>query len=259
MIKIASIDPKGDTYKVTFEENGETTTITVHQDVLMHHGLFRKKTLTEKERAEIEKENASALLMQKALDLLAHRDYSTRAMRKRLMQNGAAENVEETLKRLKKLGYLNDERMLERLVSDMLEFSLKGPRAIREKALLEGFEPSAVDSALAHFDEAMEAKRLERFIEKEKDRYAKDPTKKKREKLTRLAIQNGYAMDLVSETVQKCLDATQDADYEERLLQRRIEALKDAYDLTDYKSTQKLIQKLMREGFDYEAIKDRLK
>ncbi|MFP4077750.1 MAG: hypothetical protein ACLFUQ_01235 [Candidatus Izemoplasmataceae bacterium] len=259
MIKIASIDSKGNTYQVTFEDNGETTTITVHQDVLMRHGLLKKKTLTEKERLEIEKENASAMLMQKALDLLAHRDHSSESMRRKLEKEGRHEAVMETIDTLKTLGYLDDERMLRRLVDDMIEYSLKGPRAIREKALKEGFEPSAIDSALASFDESLEEDRLIRFIKKEQERYPKDPIKKKKMKLTKRAIQNGYAMDLASATVERLLDADKDASNEEQLLERRIEALRDSYDLNDYKSTRKLIQKLMREGFDYEAIKDRLK
>ncbi len=259
MIRIDKVEPKGKDFQVVLEENGEKTTITVHQDVLMRHGLFRKKTLTENERREIEKENAHAKLMQKALDLLALRDHSVASMRRKLKGLAHSEAVESTLSKLKTLGYLNDDLMLERLVDDMIGFSLKGPGAIREKALKEGFHASDVDTALARMDETMEKERLERFVDKEMGRYVKDPIKKKAMKLMRLTVQNGYDMDLARSVIKKKTEAHKDTDHERGLLEKRIETLKDHYNLNDYKSTGKLIQKLMREGFDYEAIKDRLK
>ena len=259
MIKIEKIVPKGETYELTLDEGGEKTRITVHQDVLMRHHLFRKKTLTKETRRAIEKENATAMLMKKAVDLLALRDYSLSAMRKKLLAHGNAEAVSETLDTLQTLGYLDDTRMLERLVEDMLEYSLKGPHAIREKAIREGFEASDADAALAHVDETTQKERLTRFIEKAHGRYQKDPARRRTVKLIRLAVQNGYDAELASSAVKRHVAESKDEAMEERLLEKRVDTLKGKYDLDDYKSRSRLIQKLMREGFEYESIIDRLK
>lgn len=259
MIRIKKVTPKGKAYELTLEKGGSHTTIMVHQDVLMRHHLFDKKTLTEKERLEIEKENATTVLMQKAIELLSHKDHSVASMRRKLLRHGKSEAVNDTLETLVSLKYLDDERMLKRLVDDMMEFSLKGPRAIRDKAIKEGFSASTADSAIAAIDEDETRARLEKLIEKEMPRYRKDPAKKKTMKLVRLAVQNGYDVDLAKDTVAMHVNASKDEADEERLLEKRIETLRGKYDLDDYKSLTKLIQKLMREGFDYESIKHRLK
>ncbi len=260
MIEIKSLKASGKLYELIIEDGkGSKETLKVHQDILVRHHLFTKKTLTENTLKTLRKENASALLSEKALNHLAKKDFSKEGLRRKLASHGEKEAVEDTLFFLEEVGYLNEDKALKRLVEDMWEFSLKGPGAIKDKALREHFSESDVDMHLAKYTDIAIENRLERFVEKTFERYSNNPKRKIKEKLLRQSINNGYDLDVARSLIERFLSRIENEDTEEALLVKRIDKLKDTYDLSDFKSKGKLIQKLMREGFEYEAIKARLK
>ncbi|MGM0436501.1 MAG: hypothetical protein ACQEQA_05565 [Bacillota bacterium] len=260
MIEIKKLKASGKLYELTMEnEDGTKETLKVHQDILVRHHLFGKKTLTENTVKTLKKENASALLGEKALNHIAKKDFSKEGLRKKLAPHGEKETVEDTLSFLEDVGYLDEDKALKRLVDDMWEFSLKGPGAIKDKALREHFEESDVDMHLSVYKDSDIEARLKRFVDKTFDRYSRYPKRKIMEKLLRQCINNGYDLDMARPIIERFLSSVQSEETEEALLDKRIDTIKDKYDLNDFKSKGKLIQKLMREGFDYETIKARLK
>ena len=260
MIEIKKLEASGKLYELSIEmKDGSKDTLKVHQDVLVRHRLFNKKTLTENTLKTLKKENASALLGEKALNHIAKKDFSKEGLRRKLSLHGEKEAVEDTLSYLESIGYLNEDKALGRLVEDMWEFSLKGPGAIKDKAMREHFDESAIDMHLDAFKEADIENRVFRFLEKTEKRYQKFPKRKVKEKLLRQCINNGYDLDMARASIERFLSNQKDDASDEELLEKRLEAIKDKYDLNDFTSKGKLIQKLMREGFDYEAIKARLK
>ncbi len=260
MIDITKLKASGKLYELTLkDESGTIETFKVHPDTVVHHHLFNKKTLTENQVKTLKTENASTLLSEKALDYLSRKDYSRAGLKKKLALHGNSEVVESTLDYLEKVGYLNDDKALDNLVEAMWEYSLKGPGAIKDKALRENFKESAIDARLCPYKEASLDKRLTQFIKKTYPAYARYPKRKVKEKLLRQCLSNGYEADTARQVIEQFVATLNTQSMEETLLSKRVEKLKDRYDLSDFKSKGKLIQKLMREGFEYEAIKNLLK
>ena len=259
MIKITKLEASGKLYTLSIESEDGVETLKVHQDILVRHLLFSKKTLTENQLKTVKKENASAILVDKALTYLSHKDYSKAGLRNKLAPHGEKETVEDTIRSLEHIGYLNEDKALRHLIDAMWEYSLKGPKAIKDKALKEKFSESAIDALLSVYGEELLEKRLKRFIEKIRPRYDKYPKRKIKEKLLRLCITNGYDMDSTRSMIEQALTNVNHEEKENALLEKRIQKIKDAFDLNDFKSKGKLIQKLLREGFNYEAVKAKLK
>lgn len=80
-----------------------------------------------------------------ALWLLSKRWWGTAELTKRLKEKGfEAQPVAQTLEKLKSLGYMDDRRLLERLVAKHIEAGNFGPLLLKQKILQKSFKENEV-------------------------------------------------------------------------------------------------------------------
>lgn len=111
-----------------------------------------------------------AELLERALKLLAARDYAERELRERLAARaGSEEEMDAVVARLRELGFLNESRFAERKAADAAGRRLVGRQRVARELEARELDPSvvaqAVDTAYAGRDEtAMALAHLERKL-----------------------------------------------------------------------------------------------
>jgi len=88
-----------------------------------------------------------------ALRLLAHRDRATRELADRLLERFPQDIVDTVMAQVTGLGYLNDERLAERLVEELIDRRHFGPRRIRQELKKRKLSPEAMALGLAATDD----------------------------------------------------------------------------------------------------------
>ena len=90
---------------------------------------------------------------ERAVRILTGRDHGSAELTRKLKRKGCpADEVDDAVARLRKLGYLNDDALLVREVERLVAGGF-GPRAIRHKLRGRGFEGEPLEAALGQVEE----------------------------------------------------------------------------------------------------------
>ena len=108
--------------------------------------------------------------LKKALNILSFGDNSQRKLYEKLRRSGfSAETSRSTVEDMCELGYLNEQKQIERIVSTLANNSLYGPKRITAKLIGCGYSSSDVRRAiseLSHLGEIDFDSSLERLVDK---------------------------------------------------------------------------------------------
>ncbi len=231
-------------------------TYTLHTDTVMKYHLLQKPSLSDVDFKTMLRDNQFNDLMQKAINFLGKKHYSKQALTNALNVYDVPYNtVQHVIKRLESLGYINDEKALKLRVDEALNFELKGPEFLRQKLLNDGFSEASVHDALRCFDESLQREKIDSIIQSESSHLLRYPVQKQKEKLYNLLRRRGFSHSIIHPLIETYITQAKEESNEEQLIEKRFQKLKSKYDLNDFKEKQKLIQKLMREGFSYDLIK----
>ena len=252
MIKITSIKPKKKNQFFAEFENGDT--MMLHQNTVFKYGLLQKKPLDQATFDAIKNDDAFNQLMQKALNQLAKQDMSISALKKSLSP-AKPMILNQVIDHLKTQGYLDEEKALQRYVDEMIEFGDKGPKHLEEKLKKEGYLYDAIKRHLKRYSETIEKQKINMILDKQLKNLDQLTTQKKREKMLRFLYARGFHQNLFIPILEAKLSDAYDEDAEATLLEKRYHTLKNRYDLNDFKDKQKLMKKLLNEGFKYDLIK----
>ncbi len=253
MNKILSVKPvKKHEYKVELMQGDA---LYLHQDTVLKHSLLQKPNLDAKTLKKIKTDDTYHRAMQKALDQLAKQELSKKGLKDSL-KTYSTTVTNQVVESLEAHGYLDEEKALKRYINEMIEYGDKGPKYILDKLLRDGYEEALVLSELSAYEEAIEKDKIAHLIDKQLRQSQEMTQKKWREKLSRYLYNKGFNPDYFMPLIEAKLASTK-AD-EAALLEKRLLRLKSQYPLNDYKEKQKLIKKLLNEGFAYDLIKSKL-
>jgi len=256
MITFKTVKTKGRHYFIA--TLGDGTLITLHSDTVFKYGLLLEKTMSEKTYEAMRDDDDRNTLMQKSLDALAKKAMSRKSLATKLATTAKGSMLEETLDELERLGYIDDKAALKRIVEEMVACELKGPSFLEQKLAKDGFDSFDIKDALTIYTDLIQEEKIEALCEKELKALTRYPVSKQKQKLLTTLYQKGFDPHLSDSIVRRLIDENKASTDEDHLLETRISALKNRYDLKDHKEKQKLTQKLLREGFDYQAIKKKL-
>jgi len=89
---------------------------------------------------------------QKAVDLLARRPHFSAELERKLRDREfAGEEIERALRRLRELGYLDDESLARDFVRERLRHAPEGPRRLRAQLTRRGVQAATIDETLREF------------------------------------------------------------------------------------------------------------
>ncbi len=252
-MKIKTIKPHKQGFMTVVFVNEET--LVLHRDTVVKHGLFSADTLNEKALADIKEADRFPALMQKALNLLAKEEKAYEQLKKALLKEEHHDLVQAVMDQCEALGYIDDLKALEREINDVIEFKFEGPNHVRERLKRQGFDTHDIDHVLSRYTIEMQREKVNAWLSQTL-KNSREPKAKLALKLKQTLYKKGFELDAHIADIDEALNAL--AVDETALLEKRLLTLTRKYDLTNRKDKQKLIQKLMREGFNYDAIKAKL-
>lgn len=166
--------------------DGETKKYTVPDRAVAT--LFRGYELDPLEYEEIVRLDEERRAQDKAASLLSASDKSRSTLRMRLSSLGfSRESAEGAVEECVRLGYLNEERQLRRLISREALVSLRGPKYIVRKLASKGYAISDIRRIISELTESGEIDFSDSFARLAEKRGATDP-----ESLRALAYKYGY-------------------------------------------------------------------
>ena len=136
----------------------------VDEGTLIKFSLMKGKTLEQFDIDEIVYDDEIAKAFNRALNYLSYQMRSEQEVRKKLLaaEHGVAV-VEEAIRKLEKLGFLNDETYSKALLETKKRTAKKGPRAIQQDLMKKGIDKSLQQEVLKQYsyeDQIQNAKDL---------------------------------------------------------------------------------------------------
>ena len=255
MVKITNITKLKVKYKIELE-NGKS--FYASEDTIIKYGLIKKIDLTNDQLKEIISHESIESAYSKAVHYLQYRLRTTQDIVDYLTKKEIAPNViNEVIKKLIEIGYLNDEHYIEAAVMDYFNLNHKGPYWIKRKLQEKDLDNDIIDKYISKIctKEAM-IEMLYKIIEREFN-VRRESKNKKVQKITQKLYTNGFTSDIIRKVFDIFFE-----DYEEEneddILEEHFRRACHSYSrrYEGYALKQKLIEKLMRDGFSYYTAKD---
>ena len=141
-------------------------------------------------------------VMERALNLIARRNYGTEELKRRLLKKFPKPRlVETTIKRLKELDYLDDEKFAALWIEYRLNFKPKGRFLIKRELLAKGVDENLIEKTLqVVYNRNIEKKELANLFNSRKNRYPSD--KKGERRLIGYLLRRGFLWEDIKENLE---------------------------------------------------------
>ncbi|MEM8484605.1 MAG: RecX family transcriptional regulator [Bacteroidota bacterium] len=183
----------------------------LHQDVLLQHALHSGMSLDAAQINMLVEADALLRAKEAAIMYLGHRARTEHEVRTKLRGKAFEEEIiDQVVKRLYELSYLDDEQFASRYTQNRFQYKGYGPQRIRTELRRLGIAPALIEQALEALLPAndvvaraqVEAEKRLRRLRNEKDLY------KKRRKLFDFLVRRGHTSEVAREVIEKLnLDA----------------------------------------------------
>jgi|GEM_PF-951116 len=243
-------------YTMQYQKKDEKFDMVLHIDTLIKYDLFNRKRLDEKTFKSMREDDHYTQTFMHAINLLAKKPYAKQGLIKALKKPGVnPKTIHKVISDLETLNYINEEKTVDYMVDEMMEFDLIGPNHIKKKLEKEGYEITLINQALIRYNETIELRQCIKLLEKAIKQSKKEPVDKMLFKLKTKAYQKGFDLHIIDQALEHIKEDLVNNTDEETLLIQTIDRLKNRYDVKNPKEKQRLMQKLMRDGFNYSMIK----
>lgn len=255
-MQILNITKTKKKYKIEFENK---KSVYVSEDTVIKFNLIKKISLTEEQLEEILKTENKEKSFGLGLNYLSYglrTEYEIREYLKK--KEIIEENIEYAVNKLKDYKYLNDERYCNLAVTEYFDLKKKGPAWIKRKLEDKGLDITTIEKNLTKI--CLEDKQIDNLygiIEKE---YIKrnEPKNKKIQKITTKLYTNGYSFDIINKVFKLFFENYEEENEENNIIKKYYDKaysrLNKKY-ADKYTLKQKIIEKLLRDGFSYSEIK----
>jgi len=151
-VKTVRSSDKGQTVRIDAIREGSDERVTYN----VSEGTYREigcplsgEIISGEELERLIREDSYRRALKKSLSLLSYADNNKRTLFTKLMRAGFKREVaEEAVKEMVRLGYINEDRQLERLVTSRALRDLLGPHKIEAKLLAKGYSLSRIRGTL---------------------------------------------------------------------------------------------------------------
>lgn len=199
---------KGSTYEVELDESRK---IYLHADIIADFDLHSDLEIDRAELRKIIYASNYRRAFQYALHLLDYRDYSYTEMFKKLENTYKNENMcFAVMKKLVKIGVINDARYAEKLARKFVEAKHFGFYRAKREMTAKGISSDLAEEALAQYEDMAE-ENLAYLIERKYGRLLTDKTDRKSiEKVKSALVRYGYGFDEVNRAVKEYFNNADD-------------------------------------------------
>lgn len=255
-IKILSIEKnkKSKKYKVITDD----LDYTVSEDMIIKHQLFKDEVFTKKEFSKVIEDFLEDEYFNKVINLLSMSYKSEYEIIKYIHTNETKnkqylkeDQIQNIIKKLKQLNYLNDEKLCEYTIDYYIRNN-KGPLFIKQKLKEKKVDEKLINEKLLCYDPSLEKEIIVKLIEKENNKNL--PVKKFKMNLINKLVRNGFDSSIVYNLVDKVTFEDNSESLIEKDYNKIYNRIKDK-NKTDSEKKQLIINGLLSKGYDYSLIK----
>ncbi len=160
---------KGD--KIHISIDGEYS-FTVDKAYFMLLGLSQNMSIDEQELESLSKQIENRRAYNQAVSYLSRRDHSEKELLLKLRQKGYAESGVDAVERLKRSGYIDDERFARMFARELVNLKKYGKSRIRQELFRKGISSETVNLVLE--DEDFCQSDIKEILQKKYIRYLND-------------------------------------------------------------------------------------
>lgn len=228
----------------------------VDEGTLIKFGLQKGKILEQHEIDDIVYEDEIAKAFNKALGFLSFQMRSEHEVRQKLLQaDYGAAVVEEAIRKLERLGFLNDESYSKALVETRKRTAKKGPAAIRQDLMKKGIAKDLQEQVLGEFSHSEQVEIARELAAKQMRASTGKTPMQVKQKTQDLLLRKGYSYSIVSEVLEQLTFEQADDEWEE-LVAHQGDKIWRKYTakFTGSERKNKVKQALYQKGFPLDVI-----
>ena len=238
---------KTNTYKLVLDNKEE---IVLYDDTIIKYDLLRTKEINDLD--SIIKYNKSIESYYIAIKYITRKLRTEKEVRNKLIDY-PSKAIDNTIERLIKEGYINDKNYLKISIKDYINITSYGPNKIVYKLIPLGFTKEEIYNELDNYDKEIFINKLDKLIDKKIKTNTKYSISKLKEKIIVDLSNQGYNKNDIYNIL-----TTKDIKVNKSILTKEYNKIKkqlsrkyEGYDLKN-----KLTQKLVSKGFNYEEVKN---
>ncbi|AQQ52493.1 recombination regulator RecX [Planococcus lenghuensis] len=228
----------------------------VEEGILVRYQLTKGKELDQWTIEEMVFDDQVSKAFNKALTYLSFRMRSEGEVRKKLRDAEYGEAViDEAVKKLYKLNFLDDRAFSEALLNTQVKTSKKGPRAIRQDLQRKGIDKEVQQEVLDEYSEEVQFDTAKVLADKIADRESRKTPVQIKQKINDALLRKGFSYTVISQVVDT-LDLEKDEEQWEDMVAVQGDKLWDKHSrkLSGGELKMKVKQGLYQKGFPADVI-----
>lgn len=240
-------------YNIYLNEN---YAFAVDEATLIKFGLTKGKILDQFEIDEINYEDEISKAFNRALQFLSFQMRSEYEVKKKLLDAGFGEAVIlEAIRKLEKLGFLNDETYSKALLETKKKTAKKGPRAIKQDLIKKGIDKETQTKVLDTFTYEDQVKIAMELAQKAIKANQKKTPMQVKQKVQDVLMRKGYSFSVVTEILDQIQLEREDDDWQQMIFSQGEKIWrKYASKFSGNELHMKIKQALYQKGFPLEVI-----
>lgn len=160
---------KTNLYEITIKDGLNKDKIELYDDIILKYELLIDKTLTKTKLNTIIKENEITKSYFEAVKYISRKMRTEKEIKEFLKKKEYSEySIQKSIDRLKKEGYINQEKYISSYINDALQLSSDGPIKIKDSLMKLGINERLIDESLEQIDQVVFKNRMIKIIEKKK-------------------------------------------------------------------------------------------
>lgn len=235
--------------------DGQVLLFPVHEELVLKFRLVNGKELVESQIIELNGKLNLGRAYQYALNLLSRKSYTIAQIYEKLeAKEYEMDIIQDVLKRLVDVGLLNDEQYAATYINHQVIMGKKGPNKIKQELLQRGISERIIQKYLTLYEEEVQlehAMKLANQLIRTNRKYGPHFIK---QKIQQHLMTKGFNRSVIEEVINN-IEFVDSEEGENPILIREIEKLCRKHSrFTGYEKKTKVIQSLMRKGFNYDDI-----
>lgn len=250
-MEIKKVESEKNNMFTVYLDNG--TSFSAHEESVVRYRLISGRMLEEYELDEIYEGIIYDEAYITALKYISYKLRSKFETEQYLMDDYPGDVIHHTIERLTEEGYINDRRYSEALKNTMFNTTQKGPLHLKNALRKKGISQTLIDEQVRAFDLSVDEERVNKIKDKELKKY-KGAYRQFKMKLKEKMMARGY-MAHHFEMI------TFDDDFDDTsFFEKDFEKYYNKYRRREsgYQLKSKLIQSLLRKGYNYQMIEKKL-
>jgi len=244
---------KNNQYQVDFDKES----LILYDDIIIQYELLLKKYIKEDEFLKLKEENSSLKGYYLALKYLNYKMRTKKEIKDYLKKKGISDvSIEESIEKLEKQDYINDDKYTKFYINDSVKFSLNGPNLILQKLKEIGIKKETILQYLDKIPAEIWQEKIEKLIAKKVASNHSYSKRNLKNKLILFLQTKGYSKEMVWDNIEN-IQMPNDPSIikkEKEKLERKLSRKYDGASLS-YQVKMKLLQK----GFASDEIEEILK